>query len=208
MADTQILIPGSVFSAETSTTAVQIAMGAGGLMALQNTTNVARLTFNSAHGYAATTGTNGVTTFANSSTGHGPTAANLTYFQLNGATGTTSVNGVTFAILGIPSTTTMDVWCTISGTNPTVTSANFWPVFCLTAGQYNITTGANGVVQYNPDNTGYPQVAPNTTVTGATFRTLLAASTNGQIYFDGVGQTFIICNNGSAGTTRWSALPK
>ena len=207
MADPQLLLPGSVFAAEVSTTAVPIAMGAGGLFALQSQTNFALLTFNSAHGYTATANANGTTTFANSSTGHGPTAGGLTYFQISGATGNTAVNAVTFAIAAIPSTTTMLVWCTLTGSNPVVTSANFNPVFCLTNGTYNAVLGANCAIQYNPDNNGYPQVAPNATITGATFRTLVAASATNQALFDGVGQTFVIAN-GSAGTSRWSALPK
>lgn len=208
MADTQILLPGNVFlQPEVSTTAAPIAMGAGGLFALQSQTNFALLTFNSAHGYAATVNPNGTTTIANSSTGHGPSAGGLTYFQVSGATTNTTVNGVTFAIAAVPSTTTMLVWCTLTGTNPVVTSANFNPVFCLTNGNYNLALGANCAVQYNPDNTGYPQIAPNTTLTGATFRTILAASASGQLVFDGVGQTFVIAN-GSAGTSRWSVFPK
>lgn len=208
MADTQILLPGNVFlQPEASTTAVPIAMGAGGLFALQSQTNLALLTFNSAHGYTATANANGTTTFANASTGHGPSAGGQTYFQISGATVNTAVNAVTFAIAAIPSTTTMLVWCTLTGTNPTVTAANFNPVFCLTNGNYNLSLGANAAVQYNPDNTGFPQVAPNATLTGATFRTILAASATGQLVFDGVGQTFVIAN-GSAGTSRWSVFPR
>lgn len=208
MADTQILLPGNVFlQPEFSTTAVPIAMGAGGLFALQSQTNFALLTFNSAHGYTQTTSASGVVSIANASTGHGPTAAGLTYFQISGATVNTAVNAVTFAIYSIPSTTTMLVWCTLTGTNPTVTAANFNPVFCLTNGNYNLSFGANCAAQYNPDNTGYPQIAPNTTLTGATFRSVLAASAAGQLVFDGVGQTFVIAN-GSAGTSRWSVFPR
>ena len=208
MADTQILLPGNVFlQPEASTTAAPIAMGAGGLFALQSQTNLALLTFNSAHGYTATALPSGATTFANATTGQGPSAGGLTYFQVSGATVNTAVNGVTFAIAAIPSTTTMLVWCTLTGTNPTVTSANFNPVFCLTNGNYNLSLGANCVVQYSPDNNGYPQVAPNTTITGATFRTVLAASAAGQLVFDGVGQSFVIAN-GSAGTSRWSVFPR
>ncbi len=201
-------IPGLVYSAEVSTTAVPIAMGAGGLFALQSQTNFALLTFNAAHGYAATTAVNGTVSISNSSTGHGPTAGGLTYFQVSGATTNTTVNGVTFAIYSIPSTTTMLVWCTLTGTNPVVTAANWLPVFIPTYGDYNLTLGANCAVQYNPDNTGYPQIAPNATVTGATFRALAAASTSVQLMFDGTsGQTIIIAN-GSAGTSRWSVYAR
>jgi hypothetical protein len=208
MADTQILLPGSVFQLpEIAVTAVPIAMGAGGLMALQSQTNYALLTFNAAHGYTATANANGSTTFANAATGHGPSIAGLTYFQLTGATVNTVVNGVTFAIAAIPSTTTMLVWCTLTGTNPTVTAASFLPVWCLTNGNYNFVLGANCAIQYNPDNTGYPQVAPNTTLTGAVFRALAAVSTSAQLVIDGAGQMIVIASGG-AGTSRWSIFPR
>lgn len=207
---------------EFSTTAVPIAMGAGGLMALQNTgsgtlagCNTALLTFNGAHGYTATLLPNGTTIIANATTGHGPTpiagvnlaTANYTLFQLSGATVNTAVNGFTMAILAIPSTTTMLVACPVTGTNPTVTAASFIPVFAPQYGEYNILTGANCVVQYNPDNTGAPYTfnsLASSVVPAPTFRQLLAASSAGQIEFDGLpGQTIVLAS-GSAGTTRWS----
>jgi hypothetical protein len=205
----QILLPGNVFlQPENSVTAVPISISG---ITLQSATNVATVTFGSAHGYTATTLTNGTTTFAKSSTGHGPSYANLTYFQLTGVT-VVALSGVTFAIASIPTTTTMTFYCTLTGT-PTLTSATFVPVWVPTAGNYNLVTGANCTVQYNPDNNGAPQVPYGnssvnfSTQTGATFRTLLAASSAGQIEFDGVGQTIILAS-GSAGTTRWSNLPR
>src|SRR5215469_16857056 len=112
-------LPNSTFlQPEFATTAVPIAMGAGGLMALQNTgaatlngCNTALLTFNSAHGYTATLQANGTNLIQNTTTGHGPMGAagttndtaNYTYFQLTGATVNTAVNGFTMAIFAIPS---------------------------------------------------------------------------------------------------------
>lgn len=211
--------PNSVFlQPEFSTTAVPIAMGAGGLMALQNAgagSNVALLTFNSAHGYTATLQSNGTTTIQNATTGHGPPvvggttidSANFTCFQLSGATGNTAVNGFTMSILAIPSTTTMLVACPVTGANPTVTAANFIPVFVLQYGQYDLALGANCVVQYNPDNTGSPytqQSLSSNVVPAPTFRTLQAASTNAQIEFEGLAGQTIVAASGSAGTSRWS----
>jgi hypothetical protein len=201
---------------EFSTTAVPIAMGAGGLMALQqNGTNTALLTFNSAHGYTATLQKNGTTLIQNTTTGHGPPAlggvtldsADYTLFQLSGATVNTAVNGFTMGIIAIPSTTTMLVACPVTGAAPTVTAANFLPVFALQYGQYNFTLGANCAIQYNPDNTGSPYIRTSiasAVVPAPTFRQLAAVSTADQIETEGLaGQTIVIAN-GSAGTSRWS----
>lgn len=210
-------LPNNTFlQPEFATTAVPIAMGAGGLMALQNAgagSNIALLTFNSAHGYTATLQPNGTTLIANAATGHGPMSASgssldtasYTYFQLTGATVNTAVNGFTMAILAIPSTTTMLVACPVSGTNPTVTAASFVPVFVLQYGEYNLALGANCVVQYNPDNTGSPYQNVNiNTVPAPVFRTLQAVSTTAQIEFEGyAGQTIVVASGG-AGTSRWS----
>jgi hypothetical protein len=214
-------LPNSAFlQPEFSTTAVPIAMGAGGLMALQNTgsgtlagSNTALLTFNAAHGYTATANPNGTVTIANAATGHGPMNAggttidssNYTYFQLTGATVNTAVNGFTMAIFAVPSTTTMVVACPVTGTNPTVTAASFIPVFVLQYGQYNMSLGANCAVQYNPDNTGSPYQNVNvSTVPAPTFRALQAVSTNAQLEFEGYAGQTIVLASGGAGTSRWS----
>jgi hypothetical protein len=215
--------PNNVFlQPEFSTTAVPIAMGAGGLMALQNTgagtlagCNTALLTFNAAHGYTATLQANGTVLIQNATTGHGPPITGgtqldtllYTCFQLTGATVNTAVNGFTMSILAIPSTTTMLVACPVTGTNPTVTAASFLPVFIVQYGQYNMALGANCAVQYNPDNTGSPytqQSLSSSVVPAPVFRQLQAVSTTAQIESEGIaGQTIIIANGG-AGTSRWS----
>lgn len=211
-------LPNTVFlQPEFSTTAVPIAMGAGGLAALQSAgagSNTALLTFNAAHGYTATLQANGTTLIQNASTGHGPTPyggttldSQWTLFQISGATGNTAINGFTMAILAIPSTTTMLVACPVTGSNPVVTAANWIPVFALQYGQYNLALGANCAVQYNPDNTGSPYTGnslASSVVPAPVFRTLQAVSTNAQLEFDGAsGQTIVIANGG-AGTSRWS----
>jgi hypothetical protein len=213
--------PNSVFlQPEFVTTAVSIALGAGGLMALQSGgagSNTALLTFNTAHGYTQTLLANGTTLIQNTTTGHGPPPAGgttldttaYTCFQLTGATGNTAVNGFTMSILAIPSTTTMLVACPVTGANPTVTAATFIPVFILQYGQYNTSLGANVQVQYNPDNTGAPYTQnslASSVVPAPTFRTLQAASTNAQIEVEGLaGQTIVSCiAPAAAGTSRWS----
>lgn len=210
--------PNNVFlQPEFSTTAVPIAMGAGGLMALQSGgagSNTALLTFNSAHGYTATLQPNGTTLIQNATTNHGPPSlggvtldsAAYTLFQLTGATVNTAVNGFTMAVLAIPSTTTMTVACPVTGGNPTVTAASFLPVFALQYGDYNVALGANVALQYNPDNTGSPYLNPQqgAVVPAPTFRQLQAVSTTAQVEFEGLaGQTIAIAN-GAAGTSRWS----
>jgi hypothetical protein len=211
-------LPNSVFlQPEFATTAVPIAMGAGGLFALQSGgagSNTALLTFNSAHGYTATLQPNGTTLIQNTTTNHVPMqaaglnllTANYLLFQISGATVNTAVNGITFPVLAVPSTTTMLIWCTLTGTNPTVTAANFNPVFALQYGQYNMSLGANCAVQYNPDNTGSPIFPPSTAALPVTpvFRQLQAVSTAAQVEFDGLSAQTIVIANGAAGTSRWS----
>jgi hypothetical protein len=207
---------------EFSTTAVPIAMGAGGLMALQNTgtgtlagCNTALLTFNSAHGYTQVAQANGTQLIQNATTNHGPpilggvTLDSSLYllFQLSGATVNTAVNGFTMSVLAIPSTTTMLVACPVSGTNPTVTAASFIPVWALQYGQYNFSLGANCALQYNPDNTGSPytqQSLSSSVVPAPVFRALAAVSTAGQIETEGLAAQTILIANGGAGTTRAS----
>jgi len=212
------LLANSVFlQPEFSTTAVPIALGAGGLLALQSQgagSNIATLTFNAAHGYTQTNQSNGTKLIQNVTTGHGPTLyggsalqSPYTYFQLTGATGVTAVNGVTLPILAIPSTTTMLVYAPLSGTNPTVTGASFQPVFVPSYGEYNFTLGANCVMQYNPDNTGSPVVPPAASLPAPTWRSLFAASTAGQVDLDGAGQMIILASGG-AGTSRWSIIDR
>ena len=205
---------------EFATTALPIALGASGTMALQNTgtatlagCNTSLLTFTAAHGYTQTTQPNGTVLIQNTTTNHGPMnpagttfdTANYTYFQLTGATVNTAVNGFTMAIFAIPSTTTMVVACPVTGTNPTVTGASFLPIFVLPYGEYDFTLGANCAIQYNPDNTGSPyQNVAISTVPAPTFRTLAAVSTTGQIEFEGYAGQTIVNANGAAGTSRWS----
>lgn len=216
-------LPNQVFlQPEFATTALPIAMGAGGLMALQNTgagtlagCNTALLTFNAAHGYTATLQSNGTTLIQNVTTNHGPPSLGgnvldsvlYTCFQLTGATVNTAVNGFTMSILAIPSTTTMLVACPVTGANPTVTAASFVPVFILQYGQYNTFLGANANVQYNPDNTGSPytqQSLSSNVVPAPVFRILQAVSTAAQIETEGLAGQSIVVAGGAAGTSRWS----
>lgn len=195
-------VAGLAYATEVSTTALPIAVGAGTLTAVGN---IWTLTFAAAHGYTQTIGQDGRITIQNVTTGHGPTLYGQTYFQLTGATVVTAFNAVTWTMLSIPTTTTMTFFSTLTGA-PVVTAASLQPVFALNTGFYNVVTGANAVMQYNPDGNGLPQ-GPliNPSVTGATFRALIAVSSSDAAWFDGVGQSFILCS-GAAGTTRWSFI--
>jgi hypothetical protein len=213
-------LPNSVFlQPEFVTTAVPVAFGASGTLQLQNISgtasagsNIATLTFTAAHGYTATLQANGTTLIQNTTTNHIPTPyggvtndPNWLLAQVTGATVDTAINGVTFPVIAIPSTTTMLIYCTLTGTNPTVTAASFVPVFALQYGDYNVALGANCAVEYNPDNTGSPILPPSTAAWPApTFRTLQAVSTTAQLEFDGAAAQTIVVASGAAGTSRWS----
>jgi hypothetical protein len=177
MSDLKIAVPGEVFQTELSTTQVPIALGAGGLFAVTN--NVATITFNSAHGLTFTPAAGVAPNF---------------FIQFNGVTGQTGVgtlNGPIFLILAIPSTTTIQIYTTV--TAATMTAANAVPVFIPTAtptvgsvfaggpsnagvvtqgplqatGNINYLLGPNCTIQYNPDNTSQIQ-GPTTINAGST----------------------------------------
>ena len=202
-----------IFSTEVSTTAVPIATTS---VALQNTgaatlagSNTALVTTTAAHGYTETTSPAGMKVLANATTRHGqPTvggspANTFTYFMITGATGNTSVNNIVVAAFRAPSTTTLLVAMPATGANPGGTLL-LVPVFIPAGGLYNLTLGANCVVQYNPDNTGLPyQDVTRSAVPAPVWRTLLAASTTAQLSFDGAGST-IIAASGAAGTSYFS----
>lgn len=145
----------------------------------------------------------------------------------------TTYNTTTFVVLSVPTTTTFTIY-TIPPNSTTslgqvTTAGSAVPVFLLGAGKaskagmFFMSLGANAVVQYNPDNTGYVdcsyiQPSTNTTViptdsvspsvpvsvSGATWRTVIAASATGMVWSDSYGVR-VICS-GSAGTSHWSRV--
>jgi hypothetical protein len=177
---------------------VQIAMGGSGTLTFSG--NVGTITFTSAHGIIKS-----VIQGQNYFTMPSQNVASP-YFQISGATGVTALNGVTWTLIDVPTTTTATFFTTLTGA-AVVTSANFNPVYALLPGDFDFLLAGNAVIQYNPDNTGIPQgPAINPSVTGATFRSLAAVSTSGELWFDGVGQKIVLCNNGTAGTSRFSQI--
>lgn len=218
MSDLKIAVPGYVFQTELSTTQVPVSLGASGAFAVAN--NIATITFTAAHGLTFTPSAGVAPNFFGTFTG------------ASGQTGVGTLNGPIFRILAIPSTTTIQIYTTV--TAATLTSATFVPIFIPTftpvvgssfvggptnatpatvqgalqaSANVNLALGANCVVQYNPDNTSIIEdsTSGNTLATAPTFRTSLAASTGGQIWFDGVGATAIFASGG-AGTSRWSVV--
>ena len=212
----KIAVPGQVYLGELSTAQVPVASGAGTIVVASN---IATFTTAAAHGLTLTPAAG--------------TAPNyfVTFTGVTGITGVGTFNGPVFRVLTIPTTTTLTVFTTI--TAGVFTAGTIVPIFIPTGAPLpnsiwlggplmtgvavppnfqesctaNVTTGANAVVQYNPDNTSIIQDStsgPTLAVTPV-FRTLQAVSAQGQIWFDGVAGTFVAANGG-AGTTRWSVV--
>jgi hypothetical protein len=227
MSDLKIAVPGQVFQPELTTTQIAITNAANALSYSQvAATNIATLTFTNPHALtmqpaAATTLPNYFFTF---------NAATVT-----GGVGT--LNGPIFRILSIPSTTTLTFYSTVTSATFAGASVYpiFIPVFTtFTGSQFsqvynsyaptpaavvqvaymlqgtanaNITTGANCLVNYYPDNTSiiWDSTSGATPAVAPTARTLLPVSSQGQVWFDGTGSTAIVAS-GTAGTTRVSVI--
>lgn len=217
MSDLKIGLPGGADfeQPELSTVQVPIAVGAGTFAA---SGNIGTITTAAAHGLTAS-----------------PAAGTMPNFflQLNGASaqvGTGSINGPIFRILAIPSTTTVQIYTTV--TAATVTAANIVPVF-LTPFQaiigstfvgflnnlgtnvapalvqtcyVNFVLGPNCTVQYDPTNTSiiYDGTTGNTPATSPTLRTIVPASGADQIWLN--PPQMALFASGSAGTSRASIL--
>ena len=210
-------------STEQSTAQFVIAAGAGATFSATN--NIATITFNGVHGLTMTPAAN---VLPNYFIGFGGSTSGLS--------GTGILVGNVFRILSIPSTTAITIYTTI--TAATVTSLTGLPVFfpSFTVGSsaniggeptqtistvvtkepfptlaecdFMLTTGANCVLSYNPDQTlvaldqnittqlgGTPAVAP-------VLRTLQAASSQGQ--WTGAYPWMVLIASGTTATTRLS----
>jgi hypothetical protein len=205
---TQFVIPaggGATFSNANSAT-----LSAGG---------ITTITTNAAHGLTLTPAAN---VPANLFVQFGGTTSALT--------GTGVLVGNTFRILTIPSTTTFTIWTTISTATVTSMTVlpvffppflqgpivfNYGPTQTISSvvtpegaqlGGFSLFTAilaANAAVQVNTDNTFIPldQATGNTPATAPTWRTLGAASTNGN-YIGAYPYMCVIAN----GTTATSYL--
>lgn len=213
--DTKLFVPGLEFQTELQTTQVPVASGAGSI-AVSN--NIATITFAGAHGLTMT-----------------PAAGTLpnyfcTFTGVTAQTGIGTLNGPIFRILAIPSTTTIQIYTTVTG--GTFTAGTCVPVFIcpfvaqlgsafingptqvgvqvppalVGAGMVNCSLGANCTVQYNPDNTSVIQdpTVPQTLAASPTYRNVIAASGLGQLWM--MEASIALFASGGAGTSRVSVI--
>lgn len=224
MSDLKIALPGSVYQSELSTTQIAITATANAWTYAQvSTTNIATITTASAHGLTFTPAAGTLPNFFVTFSGN-----------ITAQTGVGTLIGNTFRILSIPSTTTFTIYSTVTAATA-ATSASITPVFVpvytaavgspFAGGPYagtpgvqtqgavqatancNLTTGPNCVVVYCPDNTGLllDSTTGSTPATAPVQRTLVAASSQGQVWFDATGSTLINAS-GTAGTSRVSVI--
>ena len=133
----------------------------------------------------------------------------------------TYYNTRTFVVLSVPSTTTFVI--ATASTAAIVSFGTVIPIYIPGPGMWFCTTGANAAVYYNPDNTGYVEIgdlqvsanlttAPTDTVpsptpisaSGATWRSLIAASSSGMFWSDGF--CIQLQTTSSSGTTYLSRV--
>lgn len=132
-------------------------------------------------------------------TSHGFTVGQ--YVTFSGVTGATGLNNQTWQVATVPTsgsfTCTIATGYSVSGTpGGTIVAQR---VFNAGPGSFYVTTGANAIVEYSPNN-----AIPG--VPSQTWRTAVAASSRGYVFLDGVGCTRIRVNSASAGTTYWSQV--
>lgn len=133
------------------------------------------------------------------STSHGFSVGQFVTFS--GVTGATGLNNQTWQVATVPNANSFTILIatgsSVSGTpGGTIVVQR---VFSIGPGSFFVTTGANCIAEYSPNN-----AIPN--VPGQTWRTSIAASSQGFQYFDGVGSIRIRVNSASAGTTYWSQV--
>jgi hypothetical protein len=209
MSDLKIAVGGLDYFAEQSTTQFVIPAGAGATFtnAQQNGvyTNICTVTFNAPHGLTFTPSANVLPNyfikFGGSTaglTGTGvlvgntfrilsiPTTSSITIYSTITAATVTSLTGIPVfypvfqqALLSGAATNTL-----ASGTTGSFATTGGYPYYGSVQCS-NLTLGANCVALYNSDNTAAPLDASTgvTPSTAPAFRTMLAASTTGQLRF-------------------------
>ena len=225
MSDLKIVVPGLDYYTEFSTTQVPISLGASGAFAVTN--NIATITFTSAHGLTFTPSAGVLPNFfiqfngATSTTGVGqlngpvfrilsiPTTTTITIYTSITAATLTSANAVPIFMpyfqAALLSANAQWYWNNATTSQLATTAPLYGSVQVC-----NLTLGANCVASYNPDNTNIVQdpttaypYPPNTIATAPTMRTMLAASSAGQLRF---GPQDYIAASGSSGTSRISIV--
>jgi hypothetical protein len=229
MSDLKIAVPGVVYQTEQSTTQIAILASAnawtfsiptaGVPIALITTTNPHGLTFTPAAG----TLPNFFVTFQGNitaQTGVGTIIGNL--FRILTIPSTTTFTIATTVTAATAATTAGIVPVFIPQFQVGVGSAfaggpqagaPLVPAIGTYTSSENccLTTGPNCVVNYYPDNTSAILDSSNTSsasptpTTAPVARTLLPASSQGQVWFDGVGSTLMVAS-GTAGTSRVSVI--
>lgn len=123
------------------------------------------------------------------------------YVTFSGVTGATGLNNQTWQVATVPNansfTCLIATGSSVSGTPAGTIVAQ--RVFQPGPATFFVTTGANAIVEYSPNN-----AIPG--VPGQTWRTAVANSSQGMVYIDGVGSIRIRVNSASAGTTYWSQV--
>ena len=115
----------------------------------------------------------------------------------SGATGVTGLNNQTWTISELTDTGHYKFPCALTGTvTGTIVQE---PVVTLPAGNNFVITGANALIDYNPDNKFN---APN--ASGETWRTIVAASSSGVVPSDG-NAVRMRCS-GTTATSYYSTL--
>ncbi len=224
MSDLKLAVPGTVYQLELSTAQFAILYSANAWTYAQvAATNIATITTTSAHGltpiYTAGTLPNFFVSFGG---------------NITGQTGVGTLIGNFFRILSIPSTTTFTIYSTVTAATAATTASIIQafipvytpflgssfvngPTFGTPAVQYpygipgtancNFTTGANCSVVYMPDNTGLilDQTTGPTPGTAPVQRTLIPASSQGQVWMDACGSTWLVAG-GTTATSRVSVI--
>jgi hypothetical protein len=225
MSDLKIALPGSVYQAEQSTAQFAILASANAWTFSIPTAGVpiALITTATPHGLTYTPAAGTLPNFFVTFQGN-----------ITAQTGTGTIIGNLFRILTIPSTTTFTIATTVTAATA-ATTAGIVPVFipqfqvgvgsvfaggpqvgsplAPAIGTYTssenvcLTLGANCVVNYYPDNTSVILDSTNlpTPAVAPTARTLLAASSQGQVWFDGSGSTLLVAT-GTTATSRASVI--
>lgn len=130
-------------------------------------------------------------------TAHGYAVGQLVTFSGVTGAGVTGLNGAHWQVATVPSANTYTFATTLTGTVGGTVVAQ--PVYVFGSGDWTVLLGANGVVEYNPDNTA--DALSGVGVTGATWRQLIAASGSGVFHTDGNAYRFR-----ASGTTATSYL--
>jgi hypothetical protein len=229
MSDLKIAVPGYVYQPELNTTQFAILASVNAWTFSQvAATNIATITTTSAHGLTAqpaltTTLPNYFVTFAGNITGQtgvGTLIGNT--FRILSIPSTTTFTIYTTVTAATAATTAaiIPVFYPVYTTQPvsqfgqylnsysalTSAQANV-PYPLLATANCNLTLGANCVVNYYPDNTALilDATTGSTPSTAPVARTLIAASSSGQVWFDAAGSTALVAS-GTTATSRVSVI--